>query len=197
MEIKSRQTYNGQNFSGRDFARTKVSESEFEGCTFDKCAFNEAVLSHCRFIKCRFVGCDLSLARPENCKFTEVSFVECKLVGVDWALIGEAKADRMLFAVSFDRCVLDYAVFKGLPVKSIVKCTARETDFSEADMQDADCGETDFAAATFMRTDMRGADFSGARNYTIEPTQNKVRKAQFSWPEAGGLLVGFGVVLEE
>jgi uncharacterized protein YjbI with pentapeptide repeats len=195
--LKSKQSYNGQNFSGRDFTGLKLNDAEFESCVFSRCVFNDAVLSHCRFMMCRFAGCDLSLAKPENCKFTDVEFVECKLVGVDWTAIGDTKADRLLFSASFDRCVLDYGVLKGLPAKKLAKCSAREVDFTEGDLQDADCRETDFAGATFLRSDLRGANFVGARNYAIDVTQNKVRKARFSWPDAMALTATFGVVIED
>jgi len=197
VTLKSKQHYNGQTFSRVEMVGAKLSSSDFEWCTFDKCAFNEAVLTHFRFTKCRFVGCDLSLFKPQNCRFVDVEFVESKLVGVDWTAVGETKTDRMLFSAAFDRSVLDYGVVKGLPVKKLFKCSAREVDFTEADLQEADCRETDFAGATFMRSDLRGANFVGARNYAIDVTQNKVRKARFSWPDAMALMVAFGVVIAE
>ncbi|MEO8456508.1 MAG: pentapeptide repeat-containing protein [Chloroflexota bacterium] len=193
---KSKETYADAKFAGVDLTSAKLAEAEFDGCTFESCTFNEAVLSHCRFTKCRFLKSDLSLFRPENCRFTDVEFVDCKLVGVDWTASGTTNADRMLFSASFERCVLDYAVLKGLPLKKMTKCTARETDFTEAILRDADCRETDFAGATFMRSDLRGANFVGARNYTIDVIQNKVRKARFSWPEVESLVTLFGVIVE-
>jgi len=197
VTFKSKQTYNGETFSRLDMTVAKISGSDFEGCTFDKCVFNEAVLTHCRFTKCRFVGCDLSLFKPQNCRFVDVEFVESKLVGVDWTAVGETKTDRTLFSASFDQCVLDYGVLKGLPAKKLFKCSAREADFTEGDLQEADCRETDFAGATFLRSDLRGANFVGARNYAIDVTRNKVRKARFSWPDAMALTAAFGVVIEE
>lgn len=195
--LKSKQAYNGQTFSRLDMSGGKISSSDFEGCVFNGCVFNEVVLTHCRFTKCRFKGCDLSLVKPQNCRFGDVEFVESKLVGVDWTAVGETKTDRMLFAVNFDRCVLDYGILKGLPAKKLFKCSAREVDFTETDLQEADCRETDFAGATFLRSDLRGANFVGARNYAIDVTQNKVRKARFSWPDAMALTAAFGVVIEE
>jgi fluoroquinolone resistance protein len=197
ITMKSKQNYSGQTFSRLDVKGTKISSSDFEACTFDKCAFNEAVLTHCRFTKCKFVGCDLSLLKPRNCRFVDVEFVESKLVGVDWTAVGETKTDRMLFSAAFDRCVLDYGVMKGLPVKKLANCSAREVDFTEADLQEPDCRESDFAGASFLRSDLRGANFVGARHYAIDVTQNKVRKARFSWPDAMALTAAFGVIIEE
>jgi fluoroquinolone resistance protein len=195
--LKSKQSYADAKFAGVDLTSAKLAEAEFDSCVFESCTFNEATLSHCRFTKCRFSKCDMSLFRPENCRFDEVVFIDSKLVGVDWTLSGSTNADRLLFGVTFERCVLDYGVFKGMPLKMLAKCAAQEADFTEAILADGDCRETDFAGATFMRCDLRGANFVGARNYTIDVTQNKVRKARFSWPEAQSLVTVFGVVIED
>ena len=44
--------------------------------------------------------------------------------------------------------------------------------------------------------DLHGADFRGALNYVLNPTDNQLEKARFSLPEAMNLLKGCGSVLE-
>jgi len=39
------------------------------------------------------------------------------------------------------------------------------------------------------------ADFASAVRYDIDPQINKIKKARFSFPEAVGLLRGFGVTI--
>jgi hypothetical protein len=41
------------------------------------------------------------------------------------------------------------------------------------------------------------ANFVGAKNYFIDPTKNRVKKARFSQPEVLELLAGFKIVIEE
>jgi hypothetical protein len=41
------------------------------------------------------------------------------------------------------------------------------------------------------------ADFIGAKNYTINPTTNNVKKAKFSLPDVLQLLAETGIIIEE
>ncbi len=194
--LESKQTYAGQTFRDLDVAGAKISRSDFDSCTFEGCNFMEAVLSHCRFTKCRFAACDLSVVSVGNCRFVDVEFVDSKLIGVDWTAIGSAKTDRLLFSASFERCVLDYGSFYGLTLRKLCGCTAKEVEFSDASMAEADCQRTDFAGAKFSRTDLRGANFVGATAYAIDPTVNKVKRARFSYPEVTSLLAAFDVIVD-
>lgn len=195
--LESKQNYTGQTFRALDLAGAKISRSDFDSCIFERCNFTEAVLSHCRFTKCRFTTCDLSLVNVGNSRFVDVEFVDSKLIGVDWTAIGSTKTDRMLFAATFERCALDYGSFYGLTLRKLCNCSAKEVEFSEASMAEADCRRTDFAGARFWKTDLRGANFAGAAGYAIDPAGNKVKRARFSYPEVTALLAAFDVIIDD
>lgn len=181
------ETYNESDWSG----------NTIEGVTFDECVFiggtfTKALFEDCRFLQCEFRGCDFSVAKFPGTRFRDVRFVSCKLSGVDFL-----KASPGPIAI-FDECRLDYAGFSSMDLRGtqFLRCTALETDFAEARMEGVDCAGTDFAGARFSNTDLRGANFLEARNYSIDPQNNKVKKAIFDLPEAINLLRSIGVIIE-
>ncbi len=72
-----------------------------------------------------------------------------------------------------------------------------DVDFRETDLAQANFKGTDLADSLFVATDLTEADLSQARNYRIDPSQNIVKKAKFSLPEAMSLLYGLDIVLVE
>ena len=100
--------------------------------------------------------------------------------------------------LSFSECSLDYANFVGMKLKKTVfsNCSLREADFSQADFSESDFRKSDFFSSRFHGTNLQRADFRGAKSYLIDPTDNSVRGAKFSLPEAQGLLSGLGVILD-
>jgi fluoroquinolone resistance protein len=52
---------------------------------------------------------------------------------------------------------------------------------------------TDFEKSQFIHTKLYAADFTEAQSYSIDPTQNDIRKAKFSLPDAIHLLDGFDI----
>ncbi|MDP2103500.1 MAG: hypothetical protein Q8K26_01100 [Candidatus Gracilibacteria bacterium] len=48
----------------------------------------------------------------------------------------------------------------------------------------------------FQNSNLTKVNFSGATNYYIDPTQNKLKGAKFSQPEVLSLLAGFGIEIE-
>jgi len=86
--------------------------------------------------------------------------------------------------------VISDSNFLGLPLggTAIKGCLARDADFREADLSRSDLTGTDFTASLFGKTNLTGADLTQARNYAIRISDNKVKDAKFSMPEAMSLL---------
>jgi uncharacterized protein YjbI with pentapeptide repeats len=70
---------------------------------------------------------------------------------------------------------------------------AVNVDFREADLSKADFGGSDLSDSLFLNTTLVEADLSRARNYTIAPNANELRKAKFSLPEAMSLLYNLDI----
>jgi fluoroquinolone resistance protein len=174
-------------WDGRELARIT-----FEDCRFNGCSFKETAFLSCRFQNCVFEKCDLSLAKVDKSIFTHTRFEDSKLIGVEWVNASWAKKEiqRLLQSIDFTRCVLNYSTFMGLTLEKMVlkKCTAKEVDFTNADLRQADCTFTDFENSPFIHTDLSEADLRGATHYMINPLVNTLKKAKFSLPEAMALL---------
>jgi uncharacterized protein YjbI with pentapeptide repeats len=120
------------------------------------------------------------------------------VIGVNWT---EASwpAVGLFHAIGFERCAISHSTFIGLGLRrvEIVDCQAREADFAEADLSQANCRGTDFQDSRFLHTDLTEADFTGAKNYAIAPNLNVLRKTRFALPEAMALLYGLDITLIE
>jgi uncharacterized protein YjbI with pentapeptide repeats len=79
----------------------------------------------------------------------------------------------------------------------LVRCTAREADFTESDLTGADCNGTDFSSSRFLRTNLTKANFTKASNYSIDPSLNTLKKTRFSLPEAISLLYSLDIILDD
>ncbi len=145
------------------------------------------------FVECNFEGCDLSNAKLKGTAFKTVRFRECKLLGLHFD-----DCNPFLLALSFEDCVLNFAVFYQVKLKktNFVNCKLEEADFMEADLTNAVFLRCELQKAVFENTNLEGADFRTAFNFSIDPTTNRVQKARFSGQNIAGLLHRFGVKIE-
>lgn len=181
--------YDGQEFRDLDLSHTELAKKEFYQCVFSHCDFTETAFSECHFNDCQFIACNLSLMKVNKCAFSNVRYDDSKLVGVNWALASWPRFQSDC-SLELDKCVISYSTFSGLNLQgiSIKECFAKSVDFREADLTRANFDGTDLTDSQFVHTNLTKADLTGARNYTIDVTLNKVRKAKFSLPEAVSLL---------
>jgi len=191
--------YDEQTFKDSEYAKQEIRSIEFSGCTFMRCSFNEAILQGCTLRQCTFKECDLSLMRVKDSLFAGAKFEDCKLVGVNWAEARWTQAGLLDPPVHFTGCSISYSTFIGVKLKkaTLTKCVARDVDFSEANLTGANCTDTDFSESRFSGTNLTDADFTQATNYQINVTQNTVKGAKFSLPEAMALLYGLDIILVE
>ena len=190
--------FNAQQFKSIHYQNAEIIDKEFDECTFVDCTFHETAFINCRFRDCTFQGSDLSLARVENCVFTTTTFQDSQLIGVNWT---EANWHQRGFlkTIDFVRCVLNYGSFFGLNLKDVkfIDCIAKEVDFAEADLTEAQCLNTDFSNSRFHNTNLTRADFTGAINYVIAADTNVLKATKFSLPEAMSLLYSLDIILSE
>jgi uncharacterized protein YjbI with pentapeptide repeats len=192
--------YENETFKSVDYDNGVVSAVFFESCRFEHCSFTETQFKKCKFHNCAFSRCDLNLAQVEESAFSQVVFDDCKLVGINWVKAAWGKYDALLKrkAVDFKRCVLNYSVFMGLNLNGSMfqHCVAKEVDFSDALLRQADCTYTDFTGSRFNHTDLTEADLRNAMNYHIPPQTNTLKKARFSLPEAMALLYAMDIQID-
>ncbi|OGF99571.1 hypothetical protein A2Y99_04365 [Candidatus Gottesmanbacteria bacterium RBG_13_37_7] len=181
-----------QKFTDLNYSNKIIKNKEFEVCQFEKCSFVDCIFENCRFLDCSFRECILSAISPVNSIFSEVKFIEAKVIGFDWT---KAKSVRSLY---FEKSIINYSNFTGLKLPDIKLkyCTSNEADFSECDLSNGDFEGTDFERTRFFHTNLTKTNFSKASNYSIDFRVNKIKKAKFSLPEATSLLDCLDIILE-
>ena len=176
-----------------DFVKSPLGICEFDNCTFKQSTFAPNSLAGCVFIDCTFENCDLSNLKLAQTSFRQVQFNGCKMIGLRFD-----ECNPSLLGFNFKECNLSHSVLVGLKLKGIqmLYSIAEGVDFTDSDLTSAVFNHTNFFDARFVQTNLEKADFRQAINYAIDPTQNKLKKAQFSPEGLDGLLTVFGIVVK-
>jgi len=173
----------------------RINNASFDACEFIKVDLREAILSNCVFLNCTFSECDLSGVSLENSRLSGDTFIQSKLVGINWTTANWAGGIRL--PLSYCRCTLNHATYFGLNLEKWkwIDCVAVDVDFREAVLRDVDFRGTDLRDSLFKHTQLQGADLSRAQNYRIAASDNNILGAKFSMPEAMSLLEHLGIDL--
>lgn len=178
-----------QRFQHLDLSEICLENVTFEDCVFESCDFSQGQFINCRFTQCEFLSCHLSMVSCNKTRFYEVSFKECKLLGIDWTLV-DWPSLSLAAPISFEKSVLNDSCFFGLALSelTLVGCRAFDVDFREADLSQSNFRDTDFTRSLFSNTNLSRADFTQAQHYNIDIQNNYVKQAKFSRYEAALLL---------
>lgn len=196
--IESQQQYFAETFTNLELQELMCRGTEFEKCSFVECNFTSAIFAHCNFINCSFTRCELSLISLPYTRLFGLTFLECKLVGVDWTR-ATWSAYHQDFEISFRQSIINDSSFFGLTLHNLLldDCKVQDVDFREGDFSAAIMIYSDFTHSVFMRTNLQGADFTEATEYSINVLENKLQGAKFSKLEAMYLLESLGIELVE
>lgn len=183
-----------RSFSAEDFTAKKIPHSISENCIFRNCDFSYAKLSELSFIDCEFIGCDLSMADVSDTTFRDSEFSGCKIRGVQFE-----HCRNITLSFSFENCHLGDSSFNGLRIPGTVfsNCRLIQTDFTECDLAGASFNGCDLSGAVFRNTVLEKADFRESFNFSIDPDQNRIRKAKFPLSGLPGLLDKYGILIDK
>lgn len=194
--LSGKREYLSETFENNAVLHQEVGDVEFEECEFRDCDFTESTFRKCKFIECSFIRCNLSVIKVPQTRFTDVTFDECKLTGVDWT---RADWPRLMSTVTlkFNKCIINDSSFFGLSMDevSVEECKAHDVDFREGSFCRGVFSYSDFTGSLFSKTNLTGADFSEAVNYNIDIFNNTVSKAKFTRYEAIRLLDSLDIEL--
>lgn len=195
-KLESQKEYFEETFKSLDLQGLVLVGAEFEECTFIDCNFTSATFERCNFINCSFKGCQLSLISVPYTRLFGISFLECKLVGVDWSRATWSEYHKD-FEISFRQCILNDSSFFGLSLQGLVleECKVQDVDFREGDFSHAVMTYSDFTHSLFMRTNLQSANFVESTQYSINVLENQLKGAKLSKHEAVYLLASLGVEL--
>jgi uncharacterized protein YjbI with pentapeptide repeats len=183
-----------KSFTDINFAENELTGEEYENCKFSTCNFSSASVAGINFIDCEFNGCNFSLTDLNKTAMRDVAFIDCKVVGLHF----DACKD-FLFSVSFKNCVLNISSFYKLKLKKTIFASTKleEVDFTEADLSGSVFSDCDLNKTIFDNTILQKVDFTTARNYSIDPGKNDIKKAKFSLPEVVGLLSNYDIEIKQ
>jgi len=189
--------YSEQSFEKLDCNSKTIQNKCFENCNFKHCNFDNTKLLNCKFIDCEFIHCTLNTITTPNTVFSQVVFENSKLMGINWTLAKWPQI-KLSSLLNFYSCNISHSSFFGLgfPEISMQECKVHDVDFREVDLSYANFTNSDFHQSIFIKTNLKGADFSGAINYNIDITLNEVKKAIFTFPDAINLLQHFGIQIK-
>ncbi len=189
----SRTFIEGKVFQGNDFSVDALPKGDYEDCRFVNCSFSAADLSEINFVACAFEGCDLSLAKTKNTAFREVTFRDCKLLGLHFD-----DCHDILFSVDFSGCQLNLSSFYQRIMRNtnFKSCSLQEVDFTESDLTGSVFENCDFGGAIFENNLLEKTDFRTSYNFSIDPEMNRIKKAKFSMAGIVGLLDKYDIEVE-
>ena len=185
--------FEGQTFRAAVPFSRECGAAEFSSCVFRGCDLSGYTFTAALFADCTFLNCDLSHVKVQACRFRRVTFEDCKLVGVSFTGV-----QTFLLDWTFKKCKVELCSFDGLKMKNtrFLECSLKETDFAHADLTGADFTGSDLILARFQHTTLVKANLTGAFNYAIDPSANRLKQARFSFPEVLSLLAPFDIKVE-
>ncbi len=138
--------------------------------------------------------CDLSLTKLQKTVLRDVAFSDCKMLGLRFDECHQAG-----LSFRFQNCQLQHSVFYSCKIKKTIfrNSNLQECDFSACELQNAVFEQCDLSGAVFENTNLIQADFSTAMHYSIDPENNKIKKARFSVHGLSGLLGKYNIVIDE
>ncbi len=193
MKIMEQIYIQDKTFTSKDFTENSLMIGEYENCIFSNCNFATSDLSAFKFIDCVFVGCNLSLATLIKTTFRDTKFKDCKMLRLHF----DARKEFGL-SFSFDNCQLNHSSFYKTKIKGpfFKNYVLHENDFTECDLSSCLFDNCDLAGATFDDTNLEKSDFTSAYHYSIDPVQNRIKKAKFSLAGVIGVLDKYDIKIK-
>ena len=190
-------TFNDKIFENINMEDGVLSDYEFIDCTFMGARFINGTLDNCVFSDCRFLNCNINSVKPKETYISFCQFFDCQLIGVLW---DELQAGNLSFPIQkLERCFLKYNHFNKMNFKrfDFGKSKIIESDFNACNIAEGDLSHCDLTNTRFVGCDLRRCDFRHSLGYSIELNSNKLRGAEFSYPEAMNLLRDLNIIIEK
>lgn len=181
-------------FKAMNLSDLSLVEHSFTNCTFEQCMFVNGNWRSAEFHSCTFTCCNISFVKIAGCFLQDVTFSECKLVGIEFH-----KCNKTFFCVNIKQCALLNCNFSDLSMQkaSFNQSQIRDCFFTNAQLSEADFTGVDLQGSIFHNCKLDKADFRGAKNYAINLQTNAAKKAKFSYPEVMTLLKYFDIIINE
>lgn len=185
--------FSEQVFEKTDYKENFLAKGEYESCVFRQCDFYQSDCSEIIFIDCVFETCNLGMIQVHNTVFRDVKFTGCKMLGIHFE-----QCNKFGLAFRTENCVLDHSSFYQTSVKKsgFIQTSFTEVDFTDCNLTECVFDGCDLRDAKFENTILQKADLRTSYNYSIDPEQNKIKKARFSLAGIPGLLDKYDIIVE-
>lgn len=172
---------------------SQLTVGDYENCSFRNCDFSNFNLSGFKFSNCDFHDCNFSNAGVTDTAFRDVNFQDCKMLGLRFD-----HCNQFGFSVNIKNSVLNHSSFFKMDLR---KCRFQESifhevDFTETNLMKVHFDHCDFRQSIFDRSNLDGANLKTAFNFSINPNQNSIKKAQFSSDNISGLLLHLDIIID-
>ncbi len=174
-----------------DLSSQKEKKDRFDNCEFSNCIFSD--LSEISFSDCDFRNCDLSNLKTTNTRLQNVTFYDCKLLGLNFS-----GAIDFALELHFENCLLDYASFdrKKINKSTFKNCRIHSANFTQADLSKCTFTDCDLFESLFDTTNLSTVDFTSCKNFLIDPELNNIKKAKFLRQDLENLLYRHDIIVE-
>ncbi len=184
--------FEDETFAEQDQLPLFSQGTDFVCCTFNGLDMSELSVRSVRFIECTFNKCNLSNISVTNASFRDVEFSNSKLLGINWS------PAQAFYDLKFKQSILDFCTFDNSDILNSVfkECSMRNVEFTESNLKGSRFDSCDLSESVFHHANVENCDFREATNYYIDITNNRVKNARFSMPEAISLLAPLGVIID-
>ncbi len=184
----------GLTFTSQNFVKVSFADYSFSNCVFEKCDFTDSSFENASLWGCTFKQCNFSLVLLKECRKENVLFEESKLIGINFS-----RCNTLIFSINARKSFFQYCNFSALSMKEVSFKDSKiyQCRFIDALLEKACFTQVDLNGTTFHNCDLRESNFEGALNYCINPCENKIKKAKFSFPECIGLLKSLDITIIE
>ena len=174
-----------------------LREVEYNDCTFKNCRWDGVRIENCSFLSCTFEHCTWSGVVFSFSQMSDAWFSGCAFRSVAWGGLQGRSALVQPFGKA-ERCEFRYNEFSGMTLTrfDFSSCRFGDCTFDDCKLAGADFRGVPLGRTQFSRCDLEKADFREATDYAIDPTDNRLRGARFSFPDVVALLSGFGLKIE-
>lgn len=180
-------------FERSDYKEISFLKGEYENCSFNNCDFSNANFSHSKFIDCSFIDCNLSMVKLGATVFRDIKFAGCKMLGL---IFSDCNKTGLSFI--FENCTLNHSSFYATSIKKTVfkNCVLAGVDWTACDVSSSIFEHCDLRDAKFEQANLEKADLRTSFNYSIDPENNRVKRARFSLDGIPGLLRKYDIQIE-
>ncbi|MEG0249578.1 MAG: pentapeptide repeat-containing protein [Peptostreptococcus sp.] len=181
--------YENEVFENLNFDKELFKDLQFFECDFINCTFEDCKLKDCSFRDCKFEICKITNLDSKDSNARELEFQRCTLIGINWSkLIYHGALDQVI--TKLEKNVLKYNVFMDMKfIKfSFSDNIILDSTFENCDLHGSSFLGDELTGTQFSNCDLRRTNFKETFGYRIDIESNKLKGADFSFPEVLSLL---------